>query len=167
MRTVICEVCLKSKILCNACQDKLNKGMTTEDEIKIAKHIYKLSEKMRSIRDVEIVKIINSNILIIVTGRGDAPKLVGKSGSVVKKIAKKFKKPIRILEQASSFKDFVEELIFPTSVNGINTLYRDNEEILRIRVPAVQKNHLLIKPENFSEIISNFYNKKVELVFEI
>ena len=167
MQTPICEVCLKSKILCNACQDKLNKRIMTEDEIDIAKYIYKLSEKMRSIRDIKIIKIINSNVLIIVTGRGDAPKLVGRSGSVVKKIAKKFKKPIRILEKASTFKDFVEELIFPTSVNGINTLYRNNEEILRIRIPAVQKNHLLIKPESFSEIISSFFNKKAELVFEL
>jgi len=167
MQTPICEVCLKSKILCNACQNKLDKKIVTEDEIETSRYIYKLSEKMKSIRDVNVVKIINSNALIIVTGRGDAPKLVGRSGSVVKKIAKKFKKPIRILEQASSFRDFVEELIFPTSVNGINTLYRNNEEILRIRVPAVQKNHLLIKPENFSEIISSFYNKKAELIFEL
>lgn len=167
MQTPICEVCLKSEILCNACQDKLEKGITTEDEINVSKYLYRLSEKMKSIRDVKIVKIIDSEVLIIVTGRGSAAKLVGKSGSVVKKIAKRFKKSIRILEEVSNFKDFVEELIFPTQVNGINTLYRGNEEILRIRVPAVQKNHLLIKPESFSEIISSFYNRKAELVFEL
>jgi len=167
MQTPICEVCLNSKILCNACQNKLDNGIINGDEIEIAKYIFKLSEKMKSIRYVKIVKIINRDVLIIVTGRGDAAKLVGKAGSVVKKIAKKFKKSIRILEEASSLKDFVEELIFPAPVNGINTLYRDNEEILRIRVPAVQKNHLLIKPESFSEIISSFYNKKAELIFEL
>jgi len=167
MQTPICEVCLKSKILCNACQSNLDKGIITESEIEIVKYIYKLSEKMRSIRNIKIVKISNSDVLIIVTGRGDAPKLVGRSGSVVKKIAKRFKKSIRILEEASSFRDFVEELIFPAPVNGINTLYRDNKEILRVRIPAVQKNHLLIKPESFSEIISNFYNKKAELFFEL
>jgi transcription antitermination factor NusA-like protein len=122
---------------------------------------------MKSIRDVKILGIVNRDALIIITGRGDAPKLVGKSGSVVKKIANKFKKSVRILEEASNFEEFVEELIFPAPVNGINTLYRNNEEIIRIRIPAVQKNHLLIKPESFSEIISNFYNKKAELVFEL
>jgi transcription antitermination factor NusA-like protein len=137
--------------------------MNLRREIKHAR----VSEKMKSIRDIKILNIVNNDVLIIVTGRGDAPKLVGKAGSVVKKIASKFKKPIRILEEASSFKDFVEELIFPTSINGINTLYRNNEEIIRIRVPAVQKNRLLIKPENFSEIISSFYNKKAELIFEL
>ena len=165
MQSTVCEVCLKSKILCNACHSKLENGLITEEEIEIARYIYKLSEKMKSIKNVNILRIINSNVLVIITGRGDAPKLVGKSGSVVKKIASRFKKPIRILEEAPNFQDFVEEMIFPAPVNGINTLYRNNEEIIRIRVPAVQKNHLLLNPDSFSQIISNFYNKKAELVF--
>ena len=167
MQTPICEVCLRSDILCSACQDKLDKGIIDNKEIEVARYIYNLSEKMKSIRDIKISGIINSDALIIITGRGDAPKLVGKAGSVVKKIANRFKKSVRILEEVSKLEEFVEELIFPAPVNGINTLYRNNEEIIRIRVPAVQKNHLLIKPENFSEIISNFYNKKAELVFEL
>lgn len=145
----------------------IEQGLMTADEVEIARYIYRLSDKMKSIRDVKVLKIINSDALIIVTGRGDAPKLVGKSGAVVKKIAQRFKKSIRILEESSNFEDFVEELIFPTPVNGINTLYRNNEEIIRIRVPAVQKNHLLLKPESFSKIISSFYNKKAELIFEL
>jgi transcription antitermination factor NusA-like protein len=158
---------LKSDILCSACQGKLDSGLISKEKIDVARYIYNLSEKMKSIRDVHILNIINSDVLVIVTGRGDAPKLVGRSGSVVKKIAQRFKKPIRILEEASNLKDFIEELIFPTPINGINTLYRNNEEIIRIRVPAIQKSHILIKPENFSEIISSFYNKKAELIFEI
>jgi len=145
----------------------IEQGLMTADEVEIARYIYRLSDKMKSIRDVKVLKIINSDALIIVTGRGDAPKLVGKSGAVVKKIAQRFKKSIRILEESSNFEDFVEELIFPTPVNGINTLYRNNEEIIRIRVPAVQRNHLLLKPESFSKIISSFYNKKAELIFEL
>ena len=167
MQTPICEVCLKSDILCNACQNKLEQGIINQDEIEIARYLYRLSEKMKSIRDVNILRIINSDALIIITGRGDAPKLVGKAGAVVKKIANRFRKSIRILEESSNLEDFVEELIFPTTVNGINTLYRNNEEIIRIRVPAIQKNHLLLKPESFSKIISNFYNKKAELIFEL
>ena len=167
MQTPICEVCLKSNILCSACQSKLDKGSISSDEIEVARYIYNLSDKMKSIRDVKIMSIINRDALIIITGRGDAPKLVGKAGAVVKKIANKFKKSVRILEEVSNLEEFVEELIFPAPVNGINTLYRNNEEIIRIRIPAVQKNHLLIKPECFSEIISNFYNKKAELVFEL
>jgi len=166
MQTPICEVCLKSDILCSACQEKLSTGKISKADVEIARYLYNLSDKMRSIRDVKILKIIDCGTLIIITGRGDAAKLVGRDGVVVKKIAKEFKKSIRILEEAPSFKDFVEELISPASINGINMLFRENEEVYRIRVPATQKNQVIITPESFSKIISNFYNLKVEIVFE-
>ena len=166
MKSQLCNACLKSNTLCAACHCKLENGIISKDEIEVVRYIYKLSEKMKSISDVRILKVNNSNALVIITGRGDAPKLVGKSGAVVKKIAQKFKRPIRILEEASSLKDFAEELIFPTPINGINTLYRNSEEIIRIRVPDVQRTHLLVNPESFTRLISDFYNKKAELVFE-
>lgn len=166
MQSQLCNACLKSNSLCAACHNKLENGIISSEEVDVVRYIYKLSEKMKSISDVRILKVNSSNALVIITGRGDAPKLVGKSGAVVKKIAQKFKRPIRILEEVSNFKDFVEDLIFPTPINGINTLYRNSEEILRIRVPDVQKTHLLVNPESFTKIVSDFYNKKAELVFE-
>ena len=136
-------------------------------EIDVLKFIHKLSIKNQSLNNIKIVKILNHDVLLIITGRGDAAKLVGKGGSVVKLIAKNFKKSIRILEEASDFKGFVEELINPANVSGINTLYRDNEEITRIRVPEFQRSHMLLSPEDFSQVVSHFFNKKAEIVFEV
>lgn len=75
MQAPICEVCLKSDILCSACQDKLDKGIISNGDIEVAKYLYKLSEKMKSIRDVKVLRIINSDALIIITGRGTHPSL--------------------------------------------------------------------------------------------
>ena len=167
MQTPICDKCLESKNLCVICQEKLKNNEISKKEVSVLRHIYKLSNKTQSLKYIRIVKVIDSNILLIIAGRGDVARLVGKGGSIVKLIAKKFKKSIRILEEASNFKEFVEELITPANVKGINTLYRDNEEIFRVRVPEVQKNHLMMSPENFSQVISDFYNLKAEIVFEV
>lgn len=166
MQAPICEVCLKSDILCSGCQERLSAGKISQDDIKIARYLYALSDKMRSIKDIKISRVVDCGTLVIITGRGDAPKLVGRKGVVVKKIAKDFKKSIRILEEAPSFKDFAEEIISPASVSGINTLFRDNKEVYKIRVPANQRSQVFITPENFSQLMSNFYNLKVEIVFE-
>jgi transcription antitermination factor NusA-like protein len=166
MQTPICEVCLKSNILCSGCQEKLSMGKISQKDVEISRYIYKLSEKMRSIRNIKVLRAIDCGCLLIITGIGDAAKLVGKDGVVVKKIAKDFKRSIRILEEAPTFKDFVEELVSPASIKGINTLYKEDKEIYRIKIPAVQKNNVLISPEIFSQIIFNFYNLKAELVFE-
>lgn len=166
MQSPICEVCLKSNFLCSACQEKLNSGKISQSDIEISRYLYSLSEKMRSIRDVKISRVIDCGTLIIISGRGDAAKLVGRDGVIVKKIAKEFKRSIRILEEAPSFEDFVEELISPASVSGINTLFKENQEVYRIRIPSTQRNQILVTPEVFSQIISNFFNLKAEIVFE-
>jgi transcription antitermination factor NusA-like protein len=166
MQAPICEVCLNSDILCSGCQNKLDTGKITRKDIEIARYVYSLSERMRSIRDIKLIRAIDCGTLIIITGIGDAAKLVGRDGVIVKKMAKDFKKSIRILEEAPDFKDFVEELISPATISGINTLFRESHEVYKVRVPATQKNQVMITPETLSQLISNFYNMKVEIVFE-
>ena len=167
MKSPLCEECLKSKTLCDTCSKTMEKNNMSKEEAEVLRFVYNLSKKTPSLGDVSIVKVINHNVLLIITGRGDAAKLVGKGGSVVKQIAKKFKKSIRILEQAPEFKDFIEDLVMPANVSGINTLYRDNEEITRIRVPEFQRSHILLTPEDFSQVVSHFFKRKAELVFEV
>jgi transcription antitermination factor NusA-like protein len=167
MQTPICDKCLESKDLCVICQEKLKNKEITKKEVSVLRHIYKLSNKTKSLKGIKIVKVIDCNILLIITGRGDVARLVGKGGSIVKLLAKKFKKQIRILEEGTNFKEFIEELITPAHIKGINTLYRNNEEIFKVRVPEFQKNHLILSPENFSQVISDFYNRKAEIVFEV
>ena len=163
MQSPLCEECLTSKTLCDRC----SKSMVGKEEVDVLKFVHKLSQKTPSLNDIKITKVLNHDVLLIITGRGDAAKLVGKGGSVVKIIAKRFKKSIRILEEASDFEDFVQGLITPAVVSGINTLYRDNEEITRIRVPEFQRNHMLVSPEDFSQVVSHFFKKKAEIVFEV
>jgi transcription antitermination factor NusA-like protein len=167
MQTPLCHDCLTSKSLCDKCSDNLKNKIITQEEIDVLRFIYYLSNKTHSLRDIEIVKVVDKGILLIITGRGDAARLVGKGGSVVKLIAKKFKKSIRILEEASNLREFIEELVTPASISGINTLYRENEEIFRVRVPEIQKSHILLSQEDFSNVVSSFYDRKAELVFEI
>lgn len=166
MQTPICEVCVNSDMLCQHCQTKLDSGVISEIEFQVSKYLYGLSRKINTLKDIEIKKVMDCGVLLIVTDRGSAAKLVGRNGSVVKKIAKEFGKSIRILEEAPDFRHFIEGLTSPVSISGINTLYRGNEEIYRVRIPSVKKKHLLIQPESVSDILSQFYNVDVELVFE-
>ena len=166
MQTPICEVCLNSEILCSHCQDKLDKGDINDLEISVSKYLYTLSKRIGSIRDVKIKKVMDCGVLLIVTNRGSAAKVVGRNGSVVKKIAKEFKKSIRIVEEAPDFREFLQGLTSPVSISGINTLYRGDKEIFKIRIPSIKKSHLLISPDDLSNILSHFYQINAELVFE-
>ena len=165
MKTPICEVCLNSDILCGGCQGKLQRGELTQAEVSVSKFLFKLSDGVKSLKDASVLKIIDGDVLVIVAAKGDAPRIVGKAGAIVKALAKEFGKSIRVIEE-SDFKTFVQNIVSPLPVNGVNVLYTPEGEVLRVRLPVMQKNRLLISGESFSSIISIVFGKKAELVFE-
>ena len=87
METSICGVCLSSDMLCSECQTKLDQGNITEKDVAVSRFLMILSDKVKSLSDIKIIKIIDSECLIIVSKIGDAAKLVGKNGFVVKALA--------------------------------------------------------------------------------
>ncbi|MDD5416812.1 MAG: hypothetical protein PHU12_02440 [Candidatus Aenigmarchaeota archaeon] len=166
MEMPICETCLSSETLCNACKNKLDLNEITQTEIDVSKFVNELSGSIKSLQDVKIEKVIDSNIFIIISGKGDGAKLVGKGGSVVKALAKKFGKGIKIIENINEFRPFIESLVSPAVVNGINTIYSQNGEKLKIRIPSSFKSNMVVSIEDVINISESMFDKKVEVVFD-
>ncbi len=162
MKSPICEICLNSNILCRACEEK----NISEKETEVLKFLYKLSGKVRSLSDINIIKVIDSDIVLIISGKGDGAKIVGKGGSVVKALAKEFGKSIKVIEEADDFKDFLQKLFLPVPIIGINTVFTQDGEQYKVRISASNKGKIQISPDIFSEIIENIYNNKAEISFE-
>ena len=165
METPICEVCIKSKILCKACKEKLEKKEISKPDIEVSRLIYKISKDAKTLKDVSIKKVIElSNLIVIVCKEGDAAKIVGKTGIIVKKLSKELGKPIKVIEESKNKKEFLQNLLFPTPILGINILYTPKEEILRIRIPKRKIMPTLRKSIN--EFAKHLFNKKVEIIEE-
>jgi len=165
MQMPICSVCLGSDILCSGCGKKFQDGLITQMDIDVSKYLFELSEKITNLDTVKLNKIIDSDVLVMVAEPGDAPKLVGKNGAVVKALAKKFNKSIRVLESAGLEK-FSRDLLSPTPIVGVNKVFKEDGEVLRVRAGASSKNKLLVSPESFSKIVQDIYGKRAELVLE-
>ena len=165
MQTPICEICLKSNDLCEICKKKLETDKITQAEIDISRFICELSEKVGSLQDVKIKKIIESNNIIIISGKGDGGKLVGKAGTVVKVLAKQFGKSIKIVEKTDNYKDFMNNLISPNVIKAINIVYTPNGEIYKLRITSTEKT-LPIQKDEISHISLSMFGNKAEIVFE-
>ncbi len=166
MQAPICEVCLNSELLCAGCADKLARGDITQADVDVARTLYTMSDKIRSLKDVKIRKVIDSNVLIIVAGAGDGARLVGKGGAVVKDLAKTFGKNIRVLEEKPQMRAFAAELITPATLLGVNTVYRQDGESFRLRVPEAHRRRLVMAPEAISAVLTSIYSCKTEIIFE-
>ena len=162
MKTPICEICLNSDLLCSACEQK----NVSENEIKVLKFLFKLSDKVRSLDDIKIIRVIDSDIVLIISGKGDGAKIVGKGGSIVKALAKEFGKSIKVIEEADDFKEFLQKLFSPVQIIGVNTVFSQHGEQYKIRISVSNKGKIQVSPEIFSEIIENIYKNRAEIAFE-
>lgn len=162
MQAPLCEVCLQSEILCSGCSAKLAEGKISQTEIDASRFLHGLAERHTQLADAKLIKIVDADHLIFIAARGDAPKFVGRQGSVVKELARKFGKNIKILEEAD-FKNFASNLVQPAVLSGINIIYSPEGEKIRVRVSRGKPN---ISSETFSQVVSSIFGKRAELVLE-
>lgn len=167
MKFPICEVCLKNDILCNSCSSKIKKEQIKKEEVDVYRRIYSLVKLEPHLKDAEIKRILlDSRFALVVVKRDDISKIIGKNGIIVKKLAKNINRQIRVVSDSFDVNEFAKEVLFPSSILGINTIYSQEEEIYKVRLPISERVLLQITPEIFSEIARTILKKRVELIFE-
>jgi len=165
MKTPLCDVCLSSDILCSGCQQRLDNGKLTQIDIDVSRTLFDLSKTNRSLKDITLKKAVNSDILLLVSAIGDAPKLVGKKGMVVKKLAKKFERSLKIIDEGK-FEEFLSDILAPAQIIGINVAFNKDGETHKVRVHNSFKDKISISGKGFSNIMKELYGKNAKLVFE-
>ena len=166
MKFPICQVCLKSEILCNGCAEKVGQAEIKIDEIELYRHLNKFFANQKSLKDVEIKRAVGNKTIIIVTRSEDVSRLVGKGGYNVKKLAKELGVPLRIVAQPSDVRDFVAEVLFTVPILGINILYKPEGRIFRVRVPIKHRTRLPVSSEVLASMSRSLFNTEIDIVFE-
>jgi transcription antitermination factor NusA-like protein len=124
VKTVLCNFCLKSGILCSKCQGKLRSGEVSEVDLEIARLLLSLEEKHPSLQDVYFHKAVEADgVLAILVKRGDVPRLLGYGGKIIKALGEKTGRTIRVLEYGVDDRKFLEDLFVPLTILTINTIW--------------------------------------------
>ncbi|HIQ49728.1 MAG TPA: hypothetical protein EYH56_00880 [Nanoarchaeota archaeon] len=160
----ICEICLKSEVFCPVCEEKLRKGKLEKIDIEVAKFLESLKEKFKVLKDAQIYKVVKTNEnIIIIARKGDASKIIGRNGTIAKLLSKEFKQPVKVIEFSEDLKEFLNNLVFPASIEGINILYkRDGEIKYKIRIPESYVKRI---DENLvKQVVETIFEKPIEIV---
>jgi len=165
MKSPICEICLKSGILCSACQEKVSNGELTDKDVELLTLLYKEGEKNKVLSDIEIKKVVNRpDMVLIISSKGNTAKIVGKGGFLVKRLQEIVKKPIRVIEESDDAKQFLQNTLFPTPIISLNVLYASGGEKYKVVIP---KNSRLPMPlKSFISLAKEVLKKDVEIAFE-
>jgi len=169
MKAPICEVCLKTDdILCPADEKKLQEGIITELDVKVARLLYKLLGDV----DIEFKKAVEAgDLIVIVVGRGDVPVVIGKGGKNIKALVKELGKRVRVIEgieaeTTEDIKKLATDLFYPASVFGVNVVYKPGgETYYKILVFGRDRKKLPEKPETLESVLSQIIGKEVAISF--
>ncbi|MCJ7478793.1 MAG: hypothetical protein MUP63_01285 [Candidatus Nanohaloarchaeota archaeon QJJ-7] len=168
MQTPLCSVCLENDdILCNGCRSKLDDGDITQVDVDLSRLLYRLSDKIGTLEDITIKRTVQtSNAVVILTGKGDGPKVVGRDGRVVKKIADEFDKSIRVVEDTGEVTEVVDKLLSPVEYEGIRTVYRPDGEEKKVTVDEDYEPRVPFTKEEFRDLVEDLTGEMIVLSYE-
>ena len=159
----ICDVCLKSGILCQGCEDKLKSGEVTELELKISKILYRLAEgKLGFKRAIDM-----GDVVIIITERDQVGKLIGKGGKIVRTISRAIGKRVRVVGEDSDLRSVAEDVLAPARISGINIVYgKDGKEKFKIRVIKEDARRIPASLDVLNKIIKRLTGEETTIVVD-
>ncbi|MGC9516563.1 MAG: KH domain-containing protein [Methanomicrobiales archaeon] len=159
----VCDVCLKSGMLCQGCENKLKSGEISQIDLDIAKLLYKIGDgKIGFKKTIEI-----GDVVIIVTEKDQVGKLIGKGGKIVRAISKKVGKKVRVVGENSDLKSVATDILAPARISGINIVYgKDGKEKFKIRVMREDARRIPAKLSLLNDIIEKLTNEKTTIVVD-
>ncbi|MBM4241286.1 MAG: transcription elongation factor NusA [Euryarchaeota archaeon] len=159
----VCDVCLKSGILCQGCERKIKTGEITQLDLDIAKLLYKIGDgKIGFKKTIEI-----GDVVIIITDHDQVGKLIGKSGKIVRAISKKIKKKVRVVGEDSDLRSVAGDILAPARISGINIVYgKDGQEKYKIRVMREDSRKLPARLDVLNNIIKTLTNEETTIVLD-
>jgi transcription antitermination factor NusA-like protein len=120
----LCSFCIKSGILCQKCQKKIESGQLGETDVQIAKLLMGLEEKYPSLQKTQFYNAYDiDSVLAIVVGRGDLSAFRENNGQILRDIAQHTGKRVRIIEKQGDERTFLENLFDPAVITTINKIW--------------------------------------------
>ncbi|MGB9592281.1 MAG: transcription elongation factor NusA [Candidatus Kryptoniota bacterium] len=167
LQTPICKICLKSGILCQGCSQKLQEGKISKLELNISLALFELSKKHKELDQLIFKRAVDvDGLVILVVGAGQIPLLIGRRGRIVQELENILKSKVRIVEEGSTEKKLIQDLLTPADVLGINILYTKSGDEYRIRVPRQHARRLPRHKEKLEAALSKLTNKNYTIIFE-
>ncbi|CAD5243858.1 KH domain-containing protein [Thermococcus camini] len=169
MKAPICEVCLKTDdILCPADEKKLQDGVISELDVKVARLLYRLIGDA----DMEFKRAVEAgDIIVIVVGEGDVPITIGKGGKNIKALMRELGKRIRVIEAVEvtgtdDVKKLATDLLYPAGVFGVNIVYKPGGgTYYKVLVMGRDRKKLPEKADVLESILSQITGAEVKINF--
>ncbi len=165
MNVQICELCMKSNVLCSGCDEKLKRGKISELDVKISRLLYKLKDKY-NLENADFTKAIDLGRVVLVLTNKDVGLLIGREGKVVAEISQAVGKKVRIAEMSGDIKKTIADVVAPAKILGINKIYRKEGNLYKVRFSKREIKQLPVDINTLEKALKSLLESDVMIVFE-
>ncbi|MCD6403298.1 MAG: hypothetical protein J7K98_03135 [Candidatus Aenigmarchaeota archaeon] len=164
MKAPLCKVCLESDILCNVCSKRVEEEKITQIEIKRIKKVYEIVKNNKEFENLEIKRILGINTIYIIVPKGHSKYFFIRNGFLLKKLSSVFKRPVKVVEESGDKRFFIQKLIQPATLIGLNVLYTPESKKYIVRIPYRERK--FVNEKEVSQILSFLLPGELEIKFE-
>ena len=123
MQIQLCEFCLKSGMLCNKCQAKVQSGEVSDQYIEVAKLLLDMENQYQFLQKVRLDNVLEAGgFLVLVVGKGDAAKF-NSDPKLTRDLGDQFNKRVLVIESGVKDRQFLEDLFANQHIVTINIIW--------------------------------------------
>jgi len=157
----ICEICAKTGVLCSACESKLQNEKISEIDVELSKILYELGQDLGFDHAID-----TENFIIVLTGKDQIGRFIGKSGDNIRLLSNRLGKQLRVIGRGS-LEETIYDFVAPARILGINTVYRsDGSTIKRVRIRGKDKKKLRMSLDEIEKLIKSLTDDAIEILFD-
>ncbi len=163
MNIPICQVDLRSGILCPRHQKELDTGVFSPLDLEVMKTLLDLEGKIPNLKDVTYLKSAQTSdfAVLLLSGQNLPSNFWGRVGS---ELRGKLNVNLRVIEKAPSLKRLVEQIIAPVRVVGVNTIWiPDGSRESSVVIERGDVNRLPSSPESVEKIVYDLSHELIRI----
>ena len=168
VRTILDAFCVKSGILCRRCEEKLEKGLVTELDLKVIQKMVEMEKDNPVLEDVTYHRAVEADdMMAILVDRKDLPKLLGGGAKILRDLGETFGKRIKLIGYGGDDREFLEDLFSPLSILTINTVWiPDGSTETKVILTGRQPRNMPVDPEKVRKIAQEVRGMTLRIEFE-
>ena len=168
VKTILDAFCVKSGILCRRCEEKVEKGLVTELDLKVIQRIVELEKDNPVLQDVTYHRSVEADgIMAVLVDKKDMPKLLGGGAKIVKDLGDTFGKRVKLISYGGDEREFLEDLFSPMSILTINTIWiPDGTQETKVILTGREPRRMPVDLEKVRKIAQELKGMTLRVEFE-
>jgi transcription antitermination factor NusA-like protein len=155
-------ICVRSGVLCPRCRRLVESGEHQEVEVDVMKHLLELENdnNFKFLKNSSYVKSykVNTTLIVIL----DIAEPVPRQNFIrlAKALEERLGLRIRIVQKTSDPKQFIQQLISPARIQGIDSVWTPDGSVQHIvRIPKSDVRFLPMRIDVLENLLSSIYNE--------